>query len=258
MIRRIGAWVDRRGLLHPEKWLNVARGCGLTDVSLTLHAQDAGESLQPFERVGTVAKIVKGYRDAGIAPHVMLWPQPRSTHADQLLDYLGELHERCEGALASAELDAEEQWTRSAWRALRGNAVAQQIRAGWPKGLPLVVNGITAALPKILPLVKVADVLIPQAYTSTRMGQGSTPGKRQDVVADAWRKELRPGAVLAMGLAAYSQEGAGGLSAESALKVAFDACVDECERIQYWSLADMTDGTAARKFIGARCKELSR
>ena len=88
-ITRIGAWVDRRGV-GPDwrEWLDVAREIGLTDVSLVLHAQDAGRPFAPFATSQTVARIAMAYRAAGITPHVMLWPQPRESHCRALLAYL--------------------------------------------------------------------------------------------------------------------------------------------------------------------------
>lgn len=257
-ITRIGAWVDRRGV-GPDwhEWLDVAREVGLTDVSLVLHAQDAGQAFKPFASTQTVARIVRAYCAAGITPHVMLWPQPRASHCMALLAYLTDLAERCGPMLCAAELDAEEQWTRSAWRLTNGGTCARQLREGWPKGLPLVVNGITAAIPRIRPLLAVADVVIPQAYTSTRTGQGSTPGKRQDAVAAEWRKAMQPGTVLVMGLAAYSQDGAGGLPAREALTAAINACEDETGRIQFWQLPDLAGGPA-HHVVKARCAALPK
>ena len=255
-ITRIGAWVDRRGV-GPDwrEWLDVAREIGLTDVSLVLHAQDAGRPFAPFATSQTVARIAMAYRAAGITPHVMLWPQPRESHCRALLAYLGDIATRCGPILGSAELDAEEQWTRDVWRLTHGGTCARQLRDGWPKGLPLVVNGITAAIPRIRPLLAIADVVIPQAYTSTRTGQGSMPGKRQDAVAAAWRAVMQPGAVPVMGLAAYSQDGAGGLPAREALTAAIDACQDETARIQFWQLPDLAGGPA-HAVVKARCAAL--
>lgn len=257
-VTRIGAWVDRRGVGSDwRRWLEVAARVGLTDVSLVLHAQDAGKPFTPFQAAPVIGEIVQAYAAAGIRPHVMLWPQPRTAHATELLGYLASVHEQSNGALASAELDAEEQWTRSAWRLMRGAAVARQLREGWPVGLPLAVNGITAALPKFRDLTRVADVLIPQAYTSTYKGQGSQPGARQHAVAAAWRQELRPGAELAMGLAAYGQEGTGGLRAHAAMALAFAAAGEESSRVMYWSLPELVEGAEA-EFLRARCQELRR
>lgn len=253
--RRIGAWVDRRGV-GPEwrRWLDIATHVGLTDVSLVLHAQDAGKPLAPFATAAKVAEIVRAYAAAGISPHVMFWPQPRRQHAESLLGYLADVHAQSEGALVSAELDVEEQWTRSAWRLMFGGAVARQLRAGWPTGLPMAVNGITAALPKFEALARLADVLIPQAYTSTRKGQGAEPGTRQRVVAATWRPLLRAGGELAMGLAAYDQQGAGGHAAADAMRLAFNAAAAESSRIMYWSLPELVSGPEA-DFVRARCKE---
>ena len=256
-VTRIGAWVDRRGVGSDwNKWLNVALNVGLTDVSLCVHAQDAGKPFQPFQTAEKVANILKAYRMAGIRGHVMLWPQPRASHATALLDYLGRIADLAGPALNSAELDAEEQWTRSGYRIPFGGSVAKQLRAGWPSGVPLVVNGITAALPKFKPLVDIADVVIPQAYTSTRKGQGSQPGARQRVVLDTWAKAA-PKARLVCGLAAYDQEGAGGFSAEQALLLAYDAAADRVDEVRYWQLAELAGGPDA-EFIRARCKELPR
>ena len=256
-IKRIGAWVDRRGVGSEwRRWLEVTVNLGLTDVSLCVHAQDVGKPFEPFQPAVKVANIVKAYAAAGIRAHVMFWPQPQAAHTSAVLAYLGKIVDVAGSALASAELDCEEQWTRSAWRLLRGKSVAAQYRAGWPSGLPLVVNGITAALPKYLDLIAIADWVIPQAYTSMRKGQGSTPGARQRVVLKAWAKAA-PKARHICGLAAYDQEGAGGFSAQQALLLAFQAATDEVDEVRYWSLAELAGGPDAA-FVKARCAELTR
>ena len=256
-VTRIGAWVDRRGVGSDwRRWLEVAVKIGLTDVSLCVHAQDAGKPFEAFVPAVKLANIVKAYSAAGVRAHLMFWPQPRAAHANILLDYLHDVREIAGNALTSAELDVEEQWTRSAYRLVFGASVAKLYRERWPSGLPLVVNGITAALPKYLPLVAIADWVIPQAYTSTRKGQGSTPGARQKVVLEAWGK-LAPKARMICGLAAYDQEGAGGLSAENALSLAFEAAASRVDEVRYWSLAELAGGPDAT-FVTARCAELTR
>ena len=256
-VNRIGAWVDRRGVGSEwRKWLGVASELGLTDVSLCVHGQDAGKPFAPFQPAAKVAEICRAYAAAGIRAHIMFWPQPRASHANAVLSYLQAVADIAGSALTSAELDVEEQWTRSAYRLVFGSSVAKLYRTRWPSGLPLVVNGITAALPKFLGLVAVADWLIPQAYTSTRKGQGSTPGARQKVVLEAWGK-LAPKARMICGLAAYDQEGAGGLSAENALSLAFEAAASRVDEVRYWSLAELAGGPDAT-FVAARCQELSK
>lgn len=255
---RIGAWVDRRGVGSDwRRWLDVAFDVGLTDVSLVVHAQDAGRAFDPFADPEKVGAICRAYAAAGIRPHIMLWPQPRAAHATALLAYVDEVHRCAAGTLASAELDAEEQWTRSVWRLAAGAKVAAQLRAGWPAGLPLVVNGITAAIPRIKPLLAIADTVIPQAYTADRPNQRSVPGERQTVVLAAWR-EAAPHARLACGLAAYNQDGLHGLPAREAMGRAFAAAVAAgVTEVRYWSLADLAGGPDA-DFVRARCQERRR
>lgn len=258
-VKRIGAWVDRRGVGSEwRKWLEVAVNLGLTDVSLCVHAQDAGKPFDPFQPAVKVANIVKAYAAAGVRAHVMFWPQPSPTHTSAVLAYLHQLVALAGEALSSAELDCEEQWTRSAWRLLRGKAVAAQYRGGWPSDLPLVVNGITAALPKYLPLVAIADVVIPQAYTADRPGQRNMPGARQRVVLATWRKAA-PGKRLVCGLAAYDQEGLLGLSAQEAMLLAFEVPYDaaDVDEVRYWSLAELAGGPDAA-FVRRRCAELGQ
>lgn len=256
-VTRIGAWVDRRGVGSDwRKWLELAVNLGLTDVSLCVHAQDAGKPFAPFQAAAKVAEICRAYAAAGIRAHIMLWPQPRTSHANAVLGYLHEVIDLAGPALTSAELDVEEQWTRSAYRLVFGASVAKLYRSRWPSKLPLVVNGITAALPKFLPLVAVADWVIPQAYTSTRKGQGSKPGARQRVVLDTWRKAA-PNARMICGLAAYDQEGAGGHTAQHAVMLAYDAAAALVDEVRYWSLAELAGGPDA-EFVSRRCQELTR
>jgi len=255
-VSRIGAWSMRAGLLEPSKWADVAAGLGLSDVSIAVQAQSFG---QPFETLASTAKIAaacRAYAAAGVTPHVMLWPRPELQHGRDLAAFVVELldafHE-----LGSVDLDAEEQWTRSGTLTKHGAATAELIREPWPKGLPLAVNGITAALPRILDLVAVADVLWPQAYTSSKPSQSSAPGDRQIKVHAIWAKHLRPGQALNMGLAAYSQEGAGGLHADEAMRRAFYAAATRVGAIRYWSLQELAAGKDA-DFVRARCAEIRK
>ncbi len=254
---QIGAWVDRRGIGGDwHRWLDVAVDIGLTDVSLCVHGKDEGQPFTPLVSPEKIGLICRAYADVGIQPHAMFWPQPRTSHATALLAYLHRVHHCAGGTLGSGELDAEEQYTESPVRLWHGKRISKMIRAGWPVGLPLVVNGITAALPKIKPLTDIADIVIPQAYTSTRKGQTSEPGARQGVVLDAWAAAA-PHADMVCGLAAYSQEGAGGLSAADALSAAFFAAAKRVTKFRYWSLSELIDGPDA-EFVRARCAELKR
>ncbi len=255
-ILRIGAWAMRGGV--QTQWTKVlqrAQQLGLTDVSLSAHAQDAGQPFEPFATASHVAAVLRAYAAAGIRGHLMFWPQPSPGHAKELLAYLAEVRRLAGDALVTAELDAEEQWTGHPRRSTHGAAVAAQLKAGWPSGVRLGVNGITAALPKILDLVRVADFVIPQAYTSTKKHQTRPPGTRQTEVAKAWRAKLPAGCKLLMGLAAYSQEGAGGHPAARAMQLAFDAAAAETDELRYWSL-EALEGGPAHTFVKARCAAL--
>jgi hypothetical protein len=66
---------------------------------------------------------------------------------------------------------------------------------------------------------------------------------------------MQPGSTLVMGLAAYNQEGAGGLHAREALTTAIDACQDETSRLQFWQLPDLAGGPA-HHVVKARCAAL--
>lgn len=246
---RLGAWIDRRGVMKGwEQWPKVAAQLGFFDVSLVAHAQDAGKPFDPFVSASQLGKIIRHYDSLGVRAHVMLWPQPNEKHILAMNDYLGDVVEAAGGTLGSGELDCEEQWTRD--RKNTDPQFATLIRAGWPNGLPLAVNGITAAVEKYKTLIAISDKVFPQAYTTTVKGQTSTPGKRQREVYETWQKLLRPEQELCMGLAAYSQDGAGGLSGVEAMHAAYNVVVDLGVReVRYWSLPNFTSGYA-RKFIG--------
>jgi hypothetical protein len=252
-VNRIGAWSMRAGLTDHRPWAKVAAGLGLTDVSLSAAEQSRGR-FEPFLSPAKAAAALRVYADAGIRCHLMLWPVPDLQHVQQSLDYIAAVRAAFP-ALASVDLDAEEQWTQHPRRAALGAAAAGLYRRGWPAGLPLAVNGITAALPRIADLVAVADVLWPQAYTTTRPNQTMPPGNRQHDVYKAWRSAAPASATVQMGLAAYSQDGAGGLPAAEALRRAYDAAAEHVTEIRYWSLQELSGGTDAA-FVRARCAEL--
>ena len=238
-VASIGAWAGRSGIFDVKDSIELALKAGLAEVSLCAHAQDAGKPFTPFVSAPKLRDIVRRYRQAGIAPSLMFWPQPDVAHTEAVLAYLHEVHPG--GDLASADLDAEEQWTRHPMRVKNGKAVAALYRAKWPVGLPLALNGITAALPKIQDLVDVADVVIPQAYTSNKPSQNGVPGERQQHVIQVWRKAA-PKAQMVLGLAAYGQSGAGGLAAPEALERAFAvAKANGIPKVRYWALSNMSD-----------------
>lgn len=244
----------RAGLYEPAKWADVAAGLGLHDVSLSAAAQERREPFEPFLSPARTAAACREYASRGVTPHVMLWPRPEATFSRAMLAWLEDLRERCP-ELGSCDLDAEEQWTTHPYRERDGGEAARILREGWPNGLPLGVNGITGALQKILDLVRVADEVWPQAYSANKPNMNTAPGKRQLVVADAWAKELRAGQRLSMGLAAFDQEGAGGLPALEALERSAYAAASRVERIRYWSLQDLQAGQDARfvRELSARC-----
>ena len=244
----------RAGLLEPAKWADVAAGLGLDGVSISAQAQSMSGTFAPFTTPAKCAEACRAYLAVGVTPHLMLWPRPDLGHARGLVDYVADVVALCP-ELGSADLDAEEQWTRSPLRVGSGQRVAHFIRQEWPEGLPLSVNGITAALPRILDLVRVADVLWPQAYTANKPSQTGTPGKRQEDVFARWRAEAHDSQTINMGLAAYDQEGAGGLSADQAMARAYNAAAIRVEAIRYWSLQELAGGRDAA-FVRERCSEI--
>lgn len=264
LVTRIGAWAMRSAVLSPADDLKLAVAIGLTDISLCVHGADPGKPFKPFVSPAQFARIAQMCLAVGITPHAMFWPQPRAAHAANVLAYLHDTL-RAGAPLGSADLDAEGPWCKSPHLAKHGKAIAAQYRAGWPVGLPLVVNAITRELddPKtaapwdgpLKELVAVADVVIPQAYTSTVPGQTSTPGQRQTQVIVAWR-EAAPHARMILGIAAYGQEGAGGLTAKEALTRAWDAGeAGGVTEVRCWDLSALRNGPA-RKFVEAKCRAI--
>lgn len=244
----------RAGVLEPSKWADVAAGLGLDGVSLAVQAQSRSGVFAAFTSPAACAAACRAYVAAGVTPHLMFWPRPEAGHARQLLNYLSEVYASVP-ELGSADLDAEEQWTRSPLRYGSGQSVAHLLRTDWPSGLPLAVNGITAALPRILDLVRVADVLWPQAYTANKPSQTGTPGARQEAVYTRWREQAHDSQTINMGLAAYDQEGAGGLSHDAAMVRAYNAASIRVEAIRYWSLQELAGGKDAA-FVRERCSEI--
>ena len=244
----------RAGLLEPAKWADVAAGLGLDGVSISAQAQSMSGTFAPFVSAAKCAEACRVYLAAGVTPHLMLWPRPDLGHARALVDYVTDVFAACPD-LASVDLDAEEQWTRSPLRSGSGQRVARFIGDSWPTRLLLAVNGITAALPRILDLVRIAGVLWPQAYTANKPSQTGTPGKRQEEVFARWRAEAHDSQTINMGLAAYDQEGAGGLSADQAMARAYNAAAIRVEAIRYWSLQELAGGKDAA-FVRERCAEI--
>lgn len=248
-VRRIGAWAARSGLRSPAKALKVALNAGLTDVSFCVHPQ--GTKFEPFVSVAKCAKALALFVDAGVTPHLMVWPVPDVKHSQKVIQYVNAV-KAAEPGLKSVDCDVEEQYTKHPLRAKLGPQVATLYKEGLTSGLGFGINAITAALQDgvLDEWVAVAEFAIPQAYTTTRAGQHNMPGARQDKVEAIWRARLRPDQSLYMGLAAYDQDGVKGLPALKAMKLAFDAVKDDVDEVRYWLLDSFAQGYAKKFIIG--------
>lgn len=241
MIRKIGAWTTRAGLLPGWEHLrDRAVAIGLTDVCLMLAASDDPHS-RPFTAPEHTAEVCSAYRAAGIAPWLAVWARPSTAAMDAAADAVAAVASLV--PIAGVHVDAEEPFLQGS---TGHRAAAQQFAARMTAlGLQWHVTGIVSTdMAEEGELVRLSSGGIVQAY-STRaawLRWHVQPGLIQRHGYERWQAF---GVPLSIGLAGYDQEGAGGLGAEAAMTRAL-AAVEQIgvETVWYWSLESI-EGKAA-------------
>lgn len=247
-IRRVGAWAS----LNDRKGPATAAELGLTDIALMLNDNTKRSDWHLRTDRSRIVSRAREYQNRGIRVHLCSWVVATKTHANALLSAAPSLVQDC-GAV-SLELDAEEPWiNRRADHAGLGQHIAEGLRvAGIRYGVTAIVY---TSVPKLRTLLAGAEYASWQAYsTSTVKAKHLLPGAMQRT-AHGLRSAAAPRFV--MGLAAYRQRGAGGLSESRAMRAAIDATGDlGVDEVRYWSLGWLRRSPAVAAEVRALCRRV--
>lgn len=241
---RTWAFAGRAVYANPAQYVKRAVNCRLTDVAICVNNIKA-----PDGTLATRARMVatfQAFRDAGISVHAMHFPGPTAKLGERAADVLAGL--AGEVQLRSTLLDLEENFTQAKGNTADASAAflaRYRERVPVPFGVTGIVFHNTG---KLGPLCHAADYVLPQGYSST-IG-GAKPGRIQRTAHARWKGYGKP---IVMGLAAYKQAGAGGLSAELAIRTAIEATLalaaPAVTEVAFWSLADLLPGTPIRAAV---------
>lgn len=244
-----------RTIYQSDRLLRRAPRLGLTDVCICGNSiKDGVRALATRARLSATIRAIQG---DGIDVHVLWYPWPTVAAATHAGDVLGEL--AVEHGLRSGLLDLEENWTQFSGSGTDHHAAADALFASYRKAttVPLGVTGIPFHdVAKLGHAVRSADYVLTQGYSST--ARGYTPGRIQRVAHARWRGYGKP---VVAALAAYKQQGAGGMSAARAIATAVEAVreldMPSVSELAWWSLSDLVPGTAVHAAVAALTKGLS-
>ena len=110
------AWIDRNGVIKPDKYIPVCKKLGFKRIGLFITGVPdvkIGE-YKPFGGKAKVDSAVKKWLDAGIGVDFLVWVNPKGKYLDDMLDHFHELYtkygENKAGGRFRLDMDTEEQW----------------------------------------------------------------------------------------------------------------------------------------------------
>lgn len=181
--------------------------CGFTDVVLGV-----AKSTTEFKLSSTATRWLKAcelIRKYGMKPHFMVWAIRERSFIEQTFEVLLPLADQ--GDVSSLLFNAEGTWHRGkvgGAQALSAQAAANLIRQ-LRSPLDLGVVGFDRLHTTVLPLAKVCNYIMPEAYSFWKPGGDhwshswhTFPGPQQRRAYDAWWVKL-PEKQFVMGLACY-------------------------------------------------------
>ncbi len=245
----VGAWsysamLSGKGLAAGVK---AVRGLKLTDLYMTVNdntgrridgAWKQRRDFHLFRPSAEIVKAIRAYRDAGVRVHVMTWIMPQVSFTQEM----SVLADLCsEGGATSLLLDAEEPWTSSGFRGDWNEAASRVFAALSGMSVPIGATVIPLhSVKKAGPIVRGSTYVLPQGYSTNRYGPepGQSPHPRYypgPMQTLAVEKVKAYGLPIVMGLAAWNQDGAGGLGIKAAMRAAVTATLAQgVSQVAYW------------------------
>ncbi len=243
---KVGVWIDdaARQVLTDD-YVTSVKSTGFSTVAIMVNRSNTRADEPDWSLLWTAdeyAEAASRFQAAGVEVVFTAWPRPRKSQIDQMCAFVGELLSRT-GA-RGFEVDTEGNWTDArrqdfASLAEAGTYLGRQMRAAAPSGtrLELTTYPYHPEFAKSPTIAQYVDVLLPQAYSVHRAGNGwdaaSGPGSLQHTALSLARKI--PGKEIICGLAAYRQDYPGHTAAEAMSRALETARAEGLRNVRYWS-----------------------
>jgi hypothetical protein len=245
----IGMWTGRASLANPERdvQLCLKNNIRRLDVIVNDHSGARKEREFGIFKESKIRRLVELAQVNNIDVHFMSWVMPHEAYIERAAEVLVPL---CNDlGVSSLQWDAEEPWTR-AEDPMDYEKAARHIADKFAMlDCEMGVNGIGyTPIKKFGPLHEVCDYVVPQCYSTRTSGMKPTTVVPKCV--RRWHKVFgkKP---MAVGLAAYKQDGIEGHTLESAMRSAFAGAeaIEGVDTVIYWSLSSVRRSSAVAKVI---------
>lgn len=227
----------------------------VTDYVIGLNAQE-DKAFRLDRAPGDYVTLATALHAIGVRVHLMTWARNTKAFIEGAVQSLCRLAEQT-GA-ASVQLDAEEAW-RSSSRTRPAQTGADEWLDGFdelPPGCKIGVTSYAFIPPSVEPLARIADYVIPQAYSqysTAKAGRDSAtylPPRTQQIAQERWAPHLRPdGHRLVMGLAAYNQKRPNRSVTEEMQRAFCGAVRAGALDVAYWSRIHLAKSAEADAFL---------
>jgi|GEM_PF-6199433 len=227
---RLGVWVDVGGLnlrRHGAVHAALLHDLGVRDAALMVNRLDATTFALDAINEATIRSFAALLRGSHTRITLTSWLRPRRAYIDALIAQLPAL--ALDIGAHAIELDVEEPWSKGTPVGFASHdEAAQHLLAGLApfrsRGLELAMTAQVDAMPhpKMRAVLSGADLLIPQAYSTSSHAIGSAYGPRglqRRAVTKVAEATQSSGSPIIMGLAAYGRQHWAGHTREDILKI---------------------------------------
>jgi hypothetical protein len=246
----IGMWTGRASLNNPERdvQLCLVNNIRRLDVIVNDHSASRAERDFGLFKESKIRKLVELAKVNNLDVHFMSWVMPHESYIEQAAEMLVPL---CNDlGVSSLQWDAEEPWTKAKNPMDYGKAAKKIADEFALLDCPMGVNGIGyTPVKKFGPLHEMCDYVVPQCYSTSTSGMKPTTVVPKCV--RRWHKVFGKDKAMAIGLAAYRQNGIAGHSVESAMRSAFAGAeaIEGVDTVIYWSLSSVRTNSTVAKVI---------
>ncbi|NVB42690.1 peptidoglycan-binding protein [Pseudenhygromyxa sp. WMMC2535] len=248
-ITKVGAWAGRQAMAAPAAAVDFCQRHGIDRLDVVVNDHSHARAPRDFDLLNRqrITALCEAARLADIEVHLMSWVMPHATYIRQAGELLLPL--LAETGARSLQWDAEEPWTKAEAPMPYPEAAALIAEVFAERECQMGVNGIGFTPSESFgPLAEVCDYLVPQCYATAT--NGSRPDQIVSTCVSRWRKEFPSEKPLAIGLAAFRQEGIEGFSPQQAMQASLlDVRAHGFDTVIYWSLRQLIESEDAQTVV---------
>ncbi|GEM_PF-6367969 len=244
----VGAWAGSATLANPARDVKFAADHGINRLDIVVNDHSKSREPRQFSvrSRDRILRLCDAARAKGIEVHLMSWVMPHRQYLDGAAAALVPLCR--EVGAVSLQWDAEEPWTLATRRMTYPAAASYMQEIFSDLSCAMGITGIGyASIPKLGPLAKLCDYVVPQAY-STR-SSGLKPGTVASKFYKRWTTKFSKPVVI--GLAAYRQKGIAHHTPESAMRAAAEDAARNVDTVIYWSLSAIRKSLTAARVVAS-------